>query len=147
MILLTDEPIDVEATTRIVQSDQAGAVVTFLGTTREFTRDRQTVRLAYEAHAEMAEHKLQELREVACKRWSLVECAIVHRLGVVELGEASVLVAVSSAHRKAAFEAAEWIMNTLKQEVPIWKQEHWADGTQEWVHPGVAEGSTKSNEP
>ncbi len=68
-------------------------------------------------------------------QWPLVGCALVHRLGEVGLGEASVAVAVSSPHRRDAFAAAEWLMDRLKQEVPIWKQEHWADGSSEWVHP------------
>ncbi|HQU47368.1 MAG TPA: molybdenum cofactor biosynthesis protein MoaE, partial [Pirellulales bacterium] len=71
----------------------------------------------------------------------LVECALVHRLGHLKIGEASVAAAVSSPHRQAAFEAGQWLIDTLKQSVPIWKKENWADGTHEWVHPGVkAEG-------
>ena len=73
-------------------------------------------------------------------RWPLVECAIVHRLGHVELGEASVAIAVSSAHRDVAFAAGKWLIDTLKVVVPIWKKENWADGTTEWVHPGFTPG-------
>jgi molybdopterin synthase catalytic subunit len=83
----------------------------------------------------MAERKLAELESEAKNRWPILDCAIVHRLGRVEVGEASVAVAVSSAHRQAAFEAGQWLIDTLKQVVPIWKCEHWADGTTEWVHP------------
>ena len=69
------------------------------------------------------------------KQWPLKACAIVHRVGVVENGQASVVVAVSSPHRIEAFEAAQWIMDTLKRTVPIWKKEQWSDGSTEWVHP------------
>ena len=137
MILLTRQPIDVPEALLHVQSSQAGAVVLFLGTTREFTEDRQTVRLDYEGYEEMAERQLAELEVQARQRWPLVGCALVHRLGCVELAEASVLVAVSSPHRQEAFAAAAWLMDRIKQEVPIWKQEHWADGRAEWVHPSV----------
>jgi molybdopterin synthase catalytic subunit len=84
----------------------------------------------------MAEKKLAELEATARQRWPILECAIVHRLGRVEIGEASVAIAVSSAHRQPAFEAGQWLIDTLKETVPIWKCEHWADGTTEWVHPG-----------
>lgn len=135
MIKLTQNKIDIEALLAEVGSTQAGAVLLFLGTTREFTDGKQTVTLNYEAYNEMAEKKLAELESTARERWELTNCGIVHRLGNVPLGEASVAIAVSSAHRAAAFEAGRWLIDTLKVEVPIWKQEHWPDGTTEWVHP------------
>jgi molybdopterin synthase catalytic subunit len=137
MIELTREPIDVAALARAVGSPQAGAVVLFLGTVREFTAGRQTVALDYECYPQMAQKKLAELESQARSRWPIIDCAIVHRLGRLELGEASVAVAVSTPHRREAFEAGQWLIDTLKEVVPIWKQEHWADGTAEWVHPGV----------
>lgn len=141
MVALTNEPIDVLTVLNRVQSPLAGAVVLFLGTTRELTGNRQTQSLDYECYPEMAANKLAELETEARLRWSLVECAVVHRLGHLEIGEASVAVAVSSAHRQVAFEAGQWLIDTLKQSVPIWKKENWADGTAEWVHPGLkAEG-------
>jgi molybdopterin synthase catalytic subunit len=118
-----------------VQSPAAGAVLLFLGCTRQHTSGRETTELAYDAYAEMAEIELASLETEARERWALIECLIVHRLGIVPLGEASVAIVVASAHRKAAFEAGEWLIDTLKVRVPIWKQEHWADGTCEWVHP------------
>jgi len=137
VIYLIDQPIDIERARQEVETEQAGAVVVFVGTTREFTDGRQTVMLRYEAYREMAEAKLRELEATALTRWPLVGCTIVHRLGEVGLGQASVVVAVSSAHRAAAFESAQWIMDTLKRDVPIWKEEHWSDGSREWVHPGL----------
>ena len=140
MVELTENTIQADKFLSQVQSTQAGAVVVFLGTTREYTRNQRTLRLAYQAYSEMAERKLAELEVTAQRRWPIVKCAIVHRLGTVELGEASILVAVSTPHRRDAFEAAQWLMDTIKQDIPIWKQEHWADGTQQWVHPGVPDG-------
>lgn len=136
MIALTHEPIDSAAVLARVRSPQAGAVVLFLGTTREWTRGRQTRSLDYECYAEMAERKLAELEAEARRRWPVVECAIVHRVGHLELGEASVAVAVGTPHRKDAFEAGQWLIDTLKEVAPIWKKENWADGASEWVHPG-----------
>lgn len=135
MIQLVETPIDVTGLLQQVGSNQAGAVVLFLGTTREFTQGRRTLTLDYEAYGEMAERKLAELESMARARWELVDCGIVHRLGNVPLGEASVAIAVSSAHRAVAFDAGRWLIDTLKEDVPIWKQEHWDDGTFEWVHP------------
>src|SRR5688572_2017928 len=138
MVSLTDQPIDTAALLAHVGSPRAGAVVLFLGTVREMTGERRTVALDYECYPQMAEKKLAELEAEARRRWNLVECAIVHRLGHLELGEASVAVAVSTPHRQDAFEAGKWLIDTLKQVVPIWKQENWDDGTTEWVHPGVS---------
>lgn len=132
---LVQKAIDIAAVLTSVRSSQAGAVLLFLGTTREFTGGKQTVTLDYEAYHTMAKKKLLELETSARDQWDLVDCAIVHRLGNVPLGEASVAIAVSSAHRATAFEAGRWLIDTLKVEVPIWKQEHWSDGTTEWVHP------------
>ena len=135
MVELTKVVIDANDVLRRVGSSQAGAVVLFLGTTREFTDERRTVALDYECYPEMATKKLAELEAEARRRWPIVECVIVHRLGHLELGEASIAIAVSSPHRQDAFDAAKWLIDTIKQVVPIWKQEHWADGHREWVHP------------
>jgi len=142
MIALTREPIDHGAITDRVRSNRAGAVCSFLGTTRELTGDRRTDHLDYEAYPDMAERSLVRIEAEARQRWNLTDVAIVHRLGRLELGEISVVVAVSSPHRAAAFDACRWIMDTIKQVVPIWKKETWADGSEEWVHPGL-----KTNEP
>jgi molybdopterin synthase catalytic subunit len=135
MIQLTHSPIDADLLVRSAQSPAAGAVLLFLGCTRQHTAGRETTELAYDAYEEMAAKELATLEATARERWGLVECLIVHRLGVVSLGEASVAIVVASPHRKAAFEAGEWLIDTLKESVPIWKQEHWADGSSEWVHP------------
>jgi molybdopterin synthase catalytic subunit len=137
MIAITETPIDHAALTERVRSNQAGAVCTFLGTVREMTGDRQTVLLEYEAYPEMASGKMAELEDQARARWPIVDVAIVHRVGRLDLGEISVVVVVSCPHRNEAFEACRWLIDTLKEVVPIWKRESWADGTEEWVHPGM----------
>ncbi len=135
MIVLTDNPIDATALLQSAQQPEAGAVVLFLGITRQFKQGRETASLSYEAYREMAVKELERLEREARDRWSLIDCSIVHRLGEVPLAEASVAIAVSSPHRAGAFEAGRWLIDTLKESVPIWKQEHWADGAAEWVHP------------
>ncbi len=137
MIELTHQPIDTAKVLAEVASPEAGAVVLFLGTTREFTSGRQTESLDYEAYGEMAGAQLAEMEAEARRRWPITNCAIVHRLGRVALAEASVAIAVSTPHRHDAFEALRWLIDTLKEVVPIWKKENWADGSTEWVHPGV----------
>ncbi len=135
MIQLTQEPIDMAGVLESVRSPASGAVVLFVGTTRELTRGRRTRFLQYEAYREMAERKMAELEDEARRRWPIVHCTIVHRLGRVDLAEASVAIAVSAPHRGDAFAAGQWLIDTLKEVVPIWKQENWDDGTTEWVHP------------
>lgn len=135
MIQLTHDAIDSDALVRQAQTPAAGAVLLFLGITRQHTAGRDTTQLTYDAYQEMAEREMASLEAEARERWGLVECGIMHRLGVVPLGEASVAIVVASPHRRAAFEAGEWLIDTLKERVPIWKQEHWADGTSEWIHP------------
>jgi molybdopterin synthase catalytic subunit len=137
MIELTQAPIDYTALTEAVRSPSAGAVVLFLGTVREMTHGRVTTALDYEAYPEMARAKLEELEREARDKWPVVNVAIVHRLGHLELGDISVAVAVSTPHRQQAFEAGQHLIDRLKVIVPIWKKENWSDGTTEWVHPGV----------
>jgi len=135
MIRLTESPIDASAVMAAVRSPAAGAVVLFLGTVRGTTEGRATRLLEYEAFAPMARQTLGELENEARRRWPLVDCAIVHRLGELAVGEPSVAIAASAAHREPAFEAAQWLIDQIKQVVPIWKNEHWADGASQWVHP------------
>lgn len=144
MIEIIQREIDTSALLAHVQSPLAGAVVLFMGTTREITGERETASLDYECYPEMAEQKLAELEQQAHAKWELISTAIVHRVGHVAIGEASVVVAVSSAHRVAAFEAGKWLIDTLKESVPIWKKENWKDGTCEWVHPGLEPGVQSS---
>ena len=138
MIEIIESPINVEAVTDRVRSNLAGAVCLFLGTVREMTGDRRTSSLDYEAYPVMAQKKMEDLEAEARRRWPVIEVAIVHRVGHLELGEVSVAIAVSTPHRGHSFEACQWLIDSLKEVVPIWKKEIWADGTEEWVHPGMA---------
>ena len=133
MIRLTHQPIDTAAVLAEVASPAAGAVLLFLGTARDSTDGRPTASLNYECYEEMALRQLAELEAEARRRWPLTGCTLVHRLGRLEIGAASVAVAVSSPHRDDAFAAGRWLIDTLKQIVPIWKRENWTDGTSEWV--------------
>jgi molybdopterin synthase catalytic subunit len=135
MVQLTNQPIDPAAVLQSARSPAAGAVVLFLGTAREMTQGRPVASLDYECYAEMAERKLVELEQDARRRWPLVDCAIVHRVGHVEVGQIGVAIVVSSAHRAPAFEAGQWLIDRIKEVVPIWKKENRADGTGQWVHP------------
>jgi len=134
--LLVRHPIDPQRLLAAVASAAAGAHVLFVGTTRGVTAGVETSRLDYEAHEPMAEAGLARLRDEAVRRFGLTGCAVVHRLGTAAVGEASVAVATSGTHRCEAFAAAEWLMERIKQEVPIWKCEERPDGTRAWIHPG-----------
>jgi molybdopterin synthase catalytic subunit len=135
MIRLTRDEIDYAALTEQVRRNDCGAVVTFLGTVRDLTGDRVTVALDYEAYPGMAEQKLAEIEAETRQRWPVGAIAIEHRLGRLEVGDVSVAIAVSCPHRGDAFEACRHAIDRLKELVPIWKKENWADGTTEWVHP------------
>ncbi|HXG09902.1 MAG TPA: molybdenum cofactor biosynthesis protein MoaE [Gemmataceae bacterium] len=139
MIQLTTEPIDYHALTEQVRRRDCGAVVLFLGTVREVTGGRVTTALDYEAYAGMAEKKMAEVERETRQRWPVGEMAIVHRLGHLDIGEVSVAVAVSCPHRAQAFEACRYAIDRVKEIVPIWKKENWADGGSAWVHPGIGE--------
>jgi molybdopterin synthase catalytic subunit len=144
MIQLTHDSIDTTLIADWARHPEAGAIVLFLGTTRELTAGRQTVALSYEAYQEMAERRLADLEAEARRRWPVIECIIAHRLGEVPPTETSVAIAVSTPHRSDAFAAGQWLIDSLKKDVPIWKREQWSDGTSEWVHPGIEEeGETR----
>ena len=110
-----------------------GAVVTFAGTVRDNTEGRRTLRLEYEAYAEMAEAKMQEVGVEISERWGIEDVAMIHRVGTLEIGEISILISVAAPHRKNAFEACSYAIDRVKQIVPVWKKEIWADGEREWV--------------
>ena len=132
---LVHEPIDPAALLDRVGHVAAGANVLFVGTTRGITGDVVTRGLEYEAYEPLAEARLGELAHEASTTFALAACAVVHRLGVVPVGDASVAVATSAPHRREAFAAAEWLMERIKREVPVWKCEEAADGSRTWIHP------------
>ena len=137
-IRLTSDAIDYVPLVEATRDPRSGAVVLFLGTVRELSEGRAVRGLDYEVFGSMAEKKLAEIVADAIQRWRLNDARVVHRQGRLELGDIAVAVTTASAHRAEAFEAARWIMDTIKQVVPIWKKENWADGSAEWVHPADA---------
>lgn len=137
MVRITSEPIDQVAVVEQVRSEAAGGVVSFLGTVRQLTSGRQTASLEYEAYPEMAERTMGEIEAEARRRWPIIEAVLVHRVGHLEPGQISVAIAVSCPHRQQAFEACQFLIDRVKEIVPIWKCENWADGESEWVHPGL----------
>jgi molybdopterin synthase catalytic subunit len=128
VIAITREVIDASQFTAAARRPEDGAVVVFDGIVRDNSRGRRTLYLDYEAYDEMALTQMRELAAQARSRFAIRHVTIVHRLGRVEIGETSVLIVVASAHRAAAFDASRWIIDTLKQTVPIWKRETFADG-------------------
>jgi MoaE-MoaD fusion protein len=127
-IALVREPIDAASLAAQVKQGEDGAVVVFDGIVRNHTRGRRTLFLVYEAYEEMALRQMKTLAEEAVAVHGVRQVAMVHRLGRLEVGETSILIAASSAHRAQAFEACRWLIDTLKKTVPIWKKEHFEDG-------------------
>lgn len=132
MFRVTDKPIDLDELVRYVTDPAAGAIVPFIGTTRDNNEGRKVIALDYEAYPEMAEKELARIGADAAKRWPICKMAIVHRLGPVQIGEASVIIAVSSAHRDAAFAASRFAIEEIKKTVPIWKKEVF-EGGEVWI--------------
>ncbi len=130
--VITDQPLDPAPLVGLVQTPDDGAVVTFAGVVRNHFGGRATARLSYEAYGDMAVPVLRQIAGEAQHRWQIGRVAVHHRVGTLEIGETAVLVVVAAPHRQAAFEAAAYIMDRIKEIAPIWKQEHWADGAQEW---------------
>jgi molybdopterin synthase catalytic subunit len=122
------DPIDTPQIVAHIKRGEDGAAVFFEGVVRNQTRGRKTLYLDYEAYEEMALDQMESLADQAMQRFQIRDVAIVHRLGRLEIGQTSVLIAVASAHRAAAFDACRWLIDTLKRTVPIWKKEHFADG-------------------
>jgi MoaE-MoaD fusion protein len=132
---LTEDPIDLAAVVAEVEDERAGAIATFLGSVRAESRGRKVVRLEYEAYEGMAENVMSELAENMKERYDLCEVAITHRVGVCEIGEASVAIAVSAPHRQDALAACKDAIDTLKETVPLWKKEVY-EGGEEWIGRG-----------
>ena len=133
-VVLTTEPLNSAAMHQLVIDPKAGAVVVFSGIVREFTDDRQTIAIEYTAHEDMAKKMLQKVIDECMAKWPIARMAIWHRLGYLNISETSVLIGVSTPHRKAAFEAAETAMIRIKQIVPIWKKEFDTEGQNQWGH-------------
>ena len=133
MIALTADPIDFNAAYQYLQTDEAGTIDIFLGVVRNNTGQRAVHQLDYEAYGPMAIREMQKIADQACERWPVLKYVIIHRTGVLHIGEIAVLIGVATPHRDAAFEATRYIIDTIKQTVPIWKKEQFADG-EVWVN-------------
>ena len=136
MITLTTDPIDVASALQHLQSGRVGAIDLFLGVVRDNTAERPVDRLEYEAYDRMALGEMQKIADEANRRWLLLRYVIIHRKGTLRIGEMAVLIGVATAHRADAFAACRYIIDTIKQTVPIWKKEVFTDG-EIWVnaHP------------
>lgn len=135
-VKVQDEALSVTEVFAFLQEGNVGAIDIFVGTTRRFTDGKETVRLEYDTYPEMAVAELTRIGCEALERWPLERVVLIHRSGVVACGEASVIVGASAPHRSAAFEACRFLIDTLKERAPIWKKEHFADGSREWVEEG-----------
>lgn len=131
MIRLTEEPLNPQEAVDAVMTHSDGAYVLFVGVVRDHSRGRAVTGLEYQVYAPMAERQMALLVETVLERWGL-RCAILHRYGKIQVGEAAVVICVSSAHRAEAFDACRWTIDTLKADVPIWKREFASDGTY-WI--------------
>jgi molybdopterin synthase catalytic subunit len=134
MIKIVRAPIDLNEVLRSVKSPEAGAIDIFIGTTRNHSNGKEVLSLEYEAYEPMALKLMETLVAEARQRWTISRIAVVHRVGKVEIGEASVIIAVSATHRREAFEACRYAIDALKRDVPIWKKEVFSDG-EAWVGP------------
>lgn len=132
MYRLTTDAIDLNEVIAAVRDPAAGAIATFLGVTRDHNDGRQVTRLEYEAYPGMAEQEMARIGAEAARRWPTCKIAMVHRTGVVPLGEASVAIATSAAHRPEAFAACRFAIDRLKAAVPIWKKEYFVGG-EAWI--------------
>lgn len=132
-IEVVDRPLDPSGALKEVQRDEAGAVALFVGTVRNHSEDRSGVtHLDYEAFEDRVEGVIRSIVDEARARWEILAGVVEHRVGRVDLGEPAVVVAISSAHRSDAFEAARYLIDELKDRAPLWKKEHWPEGA-EWV--------------
>lgn len=129
---LTDQPLDINDAIQKVIRPEAGAINTFIGIAREFTRGKRTLFLEYEAYVPMAEKQLERIGDEIQKKWPEARTAIGHRTGKLDISETAVVIAVSAPHRDEAFQASRYAIERIKEIVPIWKKENWEDGT-EWI--------------
>ena len=135
-IQLVETPLDAQTALAAAISDAAGGLVQFVGTVRNQTKGKRVLQLEFEAYAPMAVLEMQKIAEQALEKWPVLNISILHRVGVLQVGEIPVIITVACAHRGAAFEACQFAIDTLKENVPIWKKEIFEDG-ETWVsaHP------------
>lgn len=136
LIKISDKPLDSQEVIDLVASPDAGAIDVFIGTVRNSTQNKSVQRLEFESYDSMAIKEISKIIEKASAKWPVIKMAVHHRKGILDIGDIAVIIAVSSPHRKAAFEACQFAIDTLKETVPIWKKEVFDDG-EIWVasHP------------
>jgi molybdopterin synthase catalytic subunit len=132
MFRVTNKPINLQELVDFVTDPEAGAIATFIGTTRNHNEGRRVIALDYDAYPEMAEKELGRIGMEASQKWQLCRVAIVHRIGPVEISQSSVMIAVSAGHREAAFAACRFAIEEIKKTVPIWKKELY-EGGELWI--------------
>jgi molybdopterin synthase catalytic subunit len=140
MFLLTETAIDAAALARAMEHAQAGACVAFEGRVRDHNAGRAVRRLDYQAYAPLAVSEGERILVEAAKQFPIVDARCVHRLGTLVIGDIAVWVGVTAVHRDAAFAACRYVIDEVKKRVPIWKNEHYADGESGWLHPGAPVG-------
>lgn len=132
MFEITQSPLSIDEVVDKARSDSSGAIVTFIGTVRNESMGKRVLYLEYDAYKEMAIKKMKEIAEEVRKKWKIDRMAITHRVGRLEIGEESIVIAISAPHRKEAIEACHYTIDRFKEIVPIWKKEVWEDG-ETWV--------------
>ena len=145
MFRVINQPIDLQELVRFVTDPEAGAIATFIGTTRNHNDGRKVIALDYDGYPEMAEKELARIGAAAHKQWPICRMAIVHRLGPVQITESSVMIAVSSGHRAAAFAACRFAIEEIKRTVPIWKKEVF-EGGEVWIGTQTGEPLAEKDE-
>ncbi|MBI4042304.1 MAG: molybdenum cofactor biosynthesis protein MoaE [Deltaproteobacteria bacterium] len=145
-IQVTDQKIDVHALEEWGGDPSCGATLFFVGKVRNEQEGRLVLSLEYTAYVEMAVGELKEIVREVERRWDVRKCAVVHRIGTLQVGDVAVAIVISSVHRREAFEACQYLIDTLKERVPIWKREEYEDG-KEWVHAECCRVSTQSRSP
>jgi molybdopterin synthase catalytic subunit len=143
---ITEAPIEINDVVKKVTRREAGAISTFIGTVREFTHGKRTLYLEYQAYKPMAEKKLAQIGEEIERKWGNTACAIAHRIGKLDISDMAVVIAVSTPHRKDAFEASSYAIERIKEIVPIWKKEYWEDG-ELWIGDQLETKSYKDQVP
>lgn len=137
LIKISDKELDLPTIHSFLTTPRVGGIDIFIGTTRQWTNEKETTLLEYECYPEMAKKVIKEIIGQALSKWSLERVCVFHRTGIVPVAEASVMIGVGAAHRDAAFAGCRFLIDTLKEQVPIWKKENYADGTMEWIQGSV----------
>jgi molybdopterin synthase catalytic subunit len=132
LIRVTDQPLDTAEAVAAVASPAAGAINVFLGVVRDNNLGRSVSHLVYDAYPAMAEKVMRQIAQEAVERFGLIDCAVLHRTGPLQVGETSLLITVSCGHRAESFEGGHWLVNEIKKRVPVWKKEVWSDG-EAWI--------------